>query len=71
VQRAHFLAMLKEVSGQDMEALYKHLVEDDAAIDLAKHLEGTGFGIVAKDQGIEISPDTAEEKSLFEAILSE
>jgi len=27
-------------------------------------------GIVEKDQAIEISPDTAEEKSLFEAILS-
>ena len=45
VQRKHFLAMLKKVSGQDMEKLYKHLVEDEGAIDLDKYLAGTGFGI--------------------------
>jgi len=31
VQRSHFVAMLKEISGRDMESLYKHLVEDDGA----------------------------------------
>lgn len=71
VQRTHFLAMLKKVSGDDMEPLYKHLVEDDGAIDLAKHLKGTGFGIASKNQAIEIKPETDEEKKLFDAILSE
>ena len=69
VQRAHFLARLK-FSGEDMEALYKHLVEDDGAIDLAKYLAGTGFTI-ADNRNIEIRPETESEKKLFEAILSE
>ena len=70
VQRAHFLARLKRFSGEDMEALYKHLVEDDGAIDLGKYLEGTGFTI-AKNRNIGIRPETESEKKLFEAILSE
>ena len=71
VQRPHFLAMLKKVSGKDMEALYRHLVEDDGAIDLAAYLDGTGFHFVAKTRNIEIRPETDAEKKLFEAILSE
>ncbi len=71
VQRKHFLAMLKKVSGEDMEDLYKHVVEDDGAVDLAKHLEGTGFRIVEKSRAIEIDPQTDAEKALFKAILSE
>ena len=71
VQRPHFLAMLKKVSGKDMEALYRHLVEADGAINLAAHLNGTGFRIAAKTRAIEIRPETDAEKKLFEAILSE
>jgi predicted metalloprotease with PDZ domain len=71
VRRPNFLAMLKQVSGQDMEALYRHLVEDDGPIDLAAHLEGTGFRIVAKTRAIRIRPETDAEKKLFKAILSE
>lgn len=71
VQRRHFLAMLEEVSGKEMEALYKQLVEDHVAIDLASHLVGTGFRIAAKAHAIEISPETDAEKKLFDAILSE
>jgi len=71
VQRPHFIAMLKKVSGKNMEALYRHLVEDDDAIDLAAHLKGTGFHIAAKTRTIEIRPETDAEKKLFEAILSE
>ena len=71
VQRQHFLAMLEKVSGKYMEALYKHLVKDDAAIDLESYLEGTGFRIVAKTRAIEIDPQTDAEKKLFKAILSE
>ena len=71
VQRPHFLAMLKKVSGKNMEALYRHLVEDDGAIDLAAHLNGTGFRIAAKTRAIEIRPETDAEKKLFKAILSE
>jgi predicted metalloprotease with PDZ domain len=71
VQRPDFLAMLKQVSGKDMEALYRHVVEDDGAIDLATHLNGTGFRIAAKTRAIEIRPETDAEKKLLEAILSE
>jgi len=71
VQRSHFLAMLKKVSGKDMGVLYRHVVENDGAIDLATHLIGTGFRIVAKTRAIEIRPKTDTEKKLFEAILSE
>jgi len=71
VQRPDFLAMLKKVSGQDMEALYRDLVEDDGAIDLATHLNGTGFHIAAETRAIEIRPETDAEKKLFKAILSE
>jgi len=70
VQRTHFLARLQKLSGEDMESLYKHLVEDDGAIDLAKYLAGTGFTI-AENRNIEIRPETESEKKLFEAILSE
>jgi predicted metalloprotease with PDZ domain len=70
VQRAHLVARLNKFSGEDMEALYEHLVEDDSAIDLAKYLAGTGFSI-AKNRNIEIRPETESEKKLFEAILSE
>ena len=66
----HFLARLKKFAGEDMEGLYKHLVEDDAAIELAKYLAGTGFAI-ADNRNIEIRPETESEKRLFEAILSE
>lgn len=71
VQRQHLLAMLKKISGKDMEPLYQHLVEDEGAIDLAKYLEGSGFRIVEKTRAIEIAPETEAEKTLFEAILSE
>jgi len=71
VRRSHFLAMLNKVSGKNMEALYRHLVEDDGAIDLAAHLNGTGFLISAKTPAIEIRPESDAEKKLFEAILSE
>ena len=71
VQRSHFLAMLKKVSGKDMEALYRHLVEDDGAVDLATHLKGAGFRIATKTRAIEICPETDAEKKLFKAILSE
>jgi len=70
VQRSHFLAMLKKVSGKNMETLYRHLVEDDGAIDLAPYLKGSGFHI-AKTRAIEIRPETDAEKKLFEAVLSE
>ena len=71
VRRSHFLAMLSKVSGKNMEALYRHLVEDDGAVDLASHLNGTGFRITAKTHAIEIRPETDAEKKLFEAILSQ
>ena len=71
VQRADLLAMLKRVSGKDMEALYRHLVEDDGAVELATYLDGTGFRIVDETRAIEICPETDDEKSLFEVILSE
>ena len=71
VRRSHLLAMLNKVSGKDMEALYRHLVEDDGAIDLASYLNGTGFRIDEKTRAIEIRPETDAEKKLFKAILSE
>ena len=71
VRRSHLLAMLNKVSGKKMEALYRRLVEDDGAIDLAAHLTGTGFHIAAKTPAIEIRPESDAEKKLFEAILSE
>lgn len=70
VQRSHFVTMLKKVSGRDMESLYKHLVEDDGAVDLAKYLEGSGFRMAA-NRDIEINPETDEQKKLFDALLSE
>jgi predicted metalloprotease with PDZ domain len=70
VQRRHFVAMLNEVSGHDMEPLYKHLVEDDGAIDLAKHLTGTGF-LIGGNHRIEIAPQTEAEQTLFDSILAE
>lgn len=70
VGRSHFVAMLNEVSGQDMESLYKHLVEEDQAVDLAKHLKGTGFRIAPETRNIAIVLETAEEKKLFESILA-
>jgi len=71
VQRSHFLAMLAKTAGSDMEPLYKHLVEDEGAIDLAKHLQGTGFNIPDGKPSIVIDPNSKAEKTLFEAILSE
>jgi len=70
VQRKHFVTMLKKISGKDMEQLYKSLVEDETTIDLAKHLDGTGFGISPKG-AITINPKTTSEKKLFSAIMSE
>lgn len=71
VQRRHLLAMLREVSGEDMGELYRHLVEDEGAIDLARFLRGTGFRIVEGSRAIEIAPGTEAERELFAAILSE
>jgi len=71
VRRPHFIAMLEKVSCKDMEALYRHLVEDEGAIDLASYLNGTGFRIAAKTRAIEIRPETDAEEKLFKAILSE
>jgi predicted metalloprotease with PDZ domain len=70
VQRSHFVAMLKEVSGRDMEPLYQHLVEEGGAVDLPKFLEGTGFRIVPGTRNIAIVLETDQEKKLFESILS-
>lgn len=70
VRREHFIATLEEVSGDDMEALYRHLVEEDGPIDLETYLVGSGFRITEK-RGIEIRPETEPETKLFEAILSD
>jgi len=70
VQRSHFLARLRKFSGEDMEPLYKRLVEDSVTIDLAPFLAGTGFSIDGK-RNILINPESELEKKLFDAILSE
>ena len=71
VQRRHFIAMLKEVSGREMKPLYVDLVEKDAAIDLAKFLAGTGFRVDPATRNIAIALDTDREKMFFETLLSE
>lgn len=43
VSRSDFLDAMSAAGGRDFSALYRELVESDAAIDIEKHLNGSGF----------------------------
>jgi predicted metalloprotease with PDZ domain len=46
VSRSDFLDALRAVGGRDFSALYRELVEADAAIEIERHLEGSDFRLV-------------------------
>ncbi len=56
VSRPDFLDAMSAVGGRDFSALYRELVEADAAIDLEKHLDGSGFGLSEDGARVVVRP---------------